>query len=79
MKLLDRYCVALCVILLTGCVGGVERVSKNIGFNPVIGHDTRAVEESIPFPEDRTFNVWATAEDGTAVFAGETVAHNAAG
>lgn len=79
MKLLSRYCVALCVILLTGCVGGVERVAKNIGFNPVIGHDTRAVEESIPFPEDRTFNVWATAEDGTAIFAGETVAHNAAG
>lgn len=79
MKLLSKYCVLLYVFLLTGCIGGVERAPKTIGFAPVIGHDTRAAEESMPFPEDRTFNVWATDQYGTAVLAGETVAHSAAG
>lgn len=79
MKLLSKYCAVLCILLLTGCISGVERESKMIGFNPVIGHDTRADEESIPFPEDRTFEVWATAEDGTTVLAGETVTHGSAG
>lgn len=50
-----------------------------IRFDPVIGHDTRADEESIPFPEDRTFNVWATSADGGVTLAGETVAHSEGG
>lgn len=79
MKFSSKYGVVLCAFLLTGCFGGVERVPKTIGFNPVIGHDTRAVEESIPFPEDRTFDVWATAENGAATFAGETVAYGTNG
>lgn len=33
----------------------------------------------MPFPEDRTFNVWATDQYGTAVLAGETVTHGTAG
>ena len=35
----------------------------NIAFRPVIGYDTRA-DESVPFPEDRTFNVWAQKDRG---------------
>lgn len=79
MELSSKYCAVLCAFLLTGCIGDMERDAKPIGFDPVIGHDTRAVVESIPFPEDRTFNVWATAEDGTPILAGETVAHSADG
>ena len=79
MELSSKYCAVLCAFLLTGCIGDMERDAKPIGFDPVIGHDTRAVVESIPFPEDRTFNVWATAEDGTPILAGETVAHGADG
>lgn len=47
-------------VLLSGCVGlqQTQRVAVTIGFDPVIGHDTR-VEESVPLPQDRTFNVWA--------------------
>lgn len=46
--------------LLTGCFLGKDttKIPVRIGFLPVIGHDTRA-EESVPFPQERSFNVWA--------------------
>ena len=49
------------VLLLTGCVGGLRttKLPVNIGFHPVIGHDTRAASESVPFPEDESFKVYA--------------------
>ena len=48
------------VALLTSCIGnlGIEKVDVSIQFRPVIGYDTRA-EESVPFPEDRSFLLWA--------------------
>ena len=30
-----------------------------IVFNPVIGHEVRANDMSVPFPEDKSFGVWA--------------------
>lgn len=63
-------------MLLSGCMGGLQTqwVPVGIGFDPVIGHDTRA-EESVPLPADRTFNVWAvTATDGAMYLNDETVA-----
>ena len=45
--------------LLSGCVSlQTERVPGYISFEPLVGHDTRAVE-SVPFPEDLSFKVWA--------------------
>lgn len=65
------------LMLATSCVLGlqVNKVPVNIGFKPVIGHDTRAqIEESVPFPQDRSFKVWATdMENGAAVLDDETV------
>lgn len=61
--------LAAAVLLLAGCVHDTQtlRIPVNIGFDPVIGHDTRA-EESVPFPEDRTFNVWAINEDNADTY-----------
>ena len=61
--------LTLSLMLLAGCVGGlnVNRMPVNIGFDPVIGHDTR-VEESVPFPQDRTFNVWAVKESNGDIY-----------
>jgi hypothetical protein len=42
-------------------------VPVRVGFDPVIGHDTRA-EESVPFPAERTFNVWAVSAAGGEVY-----------
>lgn len=70
--------LATALLLLAGCVGGLQtsRVPVNIGFKPVIGHDTRA-EESVPFPEDRTFRVWALNEDDGEVYLdNEEIAHS---
>ncbi len=74
-------CLAAAALLLSGCVGGLQtqRIPVNIGFDPVIGHDTRA-EESVPFPEDRTFNVWAVNEsNGSLYLDDETVSHSSGG
>ena len=54
--------LAAAVALLSGCVElDTTRTSSHITFRPLIGHDTRAVE-SVPFPEDRTFKVWASTQ-----------------
>lgn len=51
--------VAAAALILAGCVKqGTEWAPENIAFRPLIGHDTRAVE-SVPFPQDRSFKVWA--------------------
>lgn len=68
-------------LMTTGCVAGMrtEKIPVNIGFRPVIGHDTRA-EESVPFPEDRQFRIWATdTRTGDIVLNDETIAHTADG
>jgi hypothetical protein len=68
-------------VMLLGCSFGedVTKIPMNIGFKPVIGHDTRA-EESVPFPADRTFNVWAlNTTDGSIYLNKENIAHKAEG
>jgi hypothetical protein len=52
-------------LILSSCVGSLQtnRDSVDIEFRPVIGTDTRA-EGSIPFPQERSFRLWAT-EDGS--------------
>lgn len=43
----------------------------------MIGYDTR-VDESVPFPEDRTFNVWAQVDrDGSMYMDNDNIAYNA--
>lgn len=82
MKRLFIYGAVLYILLLTGCVAGksTDLLPMNIGFDPVIGHDVRASEESIPFPEDWTFNVWATrtSDRGTAI-SDATISHGSEG
>lgn len=69
--------------LACSCVLGLQtnKIPVNIGFLPVIGHDTRAqIEESVPFPQDRSFRIWATdMEDGSTVLDNETVSYGADG
>ena len=65
-------------VLLSGCVGlqEAQRSSASIGFNPVIGHDTRAVE-SVPLPLDCTFNVWAVQASSRELYIdNETISYN---
>lgn len=59
-RILTIYSLISAIVILHGCSFGDDMVKThaNIGFNPVIGHDTRA-DESVPFPKDRNFNVWA--------------------
>ena len=66
-------------LLMAGCVGPLQtqRIPVNIGFDPVIGHDTRTAVESVPFPEDGTFNVWAVNQsNGNIHLENETVSYN---
>ena len=68
-------------MMLLGCSFGedVTKIPMNIGFKPVIGHDTRA-EESVPFQEDRTFYVWAlNTTDGSIYLNKENIAHKSEG
>lgn len=60
---------AFAAVLLAGCVGGTKEDAIPVGirFRPVIGYDTR-VMESLPFPEDRTFTVWAQSEQSGALY-----------
>lgn len=82
--ILGAFALLAAGVLTTGCVAGLKthKIPVNIGFMPVIGHDTRAaeIEESVPFPEDRTFKVWANETDsGKSVLSDETVAYGAGG
>ena len=57
-----------------------QRIPVNIGFDPVIGHDTRTAVESVPFPEDGTFNVWAVNQsNGNIHLENETVSYSGNG
>lgn len=74
-----RFAVLACVMaLLTSCVGGLntDKIDVNIEFRPVIGYDTR-VDESVPFPEDRSFLLWAQAsQSGQMYIDSETVSYD---
>lgn len=74
--------MAICAIcLLQGCSlsDGMVKIEANIGFNPVIGHTTRA-DESVPFPVDRSFKVCAlNTADGSLVLNNEEIRHGADG
>ena len=73
--------IILMTFLLYGCSFGddITKIYMNIGFIPVIGHDTRA-EESVPFPQNRTFNVWAMdCSDGSILINKENIGHSAEG
>ena len=53
-----------CVLLISSCVAlNTDKTTMNIAFHPFIGYDTRAIE-SVPFPEDNSFRVWA--KEGSA-------------
>jgi hypothetical protein len=55
--------VLAAALVLSGCVKqGTEWAPETIAFRPLIGHDTRAVE-SVPFPQDRSFKVWAKSQN----------------
>ena len=48
--------------LASACISKVELVQKPIVFDPVIGSEVRSSinsDMSVPFPEDKTFGVWA--------------------
>lgn len=67
-------------LLFSSCVElQTTRTTSNISFLPLIGHDTRAVE-SVPFPQDRDFTVWAVNQaSGDIYIEGETISHSAEG
>lgn len=46
-------------LVLTSCISSVNLVEEKIVFNPVIGNEVRSSDMSVPFPEDKTFGVWA--------------------
>ena len=64
-------------MLLSSCVAlNTDKTTVNIAFRPVIGYDTR-VDESIPFPEDRSFRVWAQeVSSGQIYMQDERVSYN---
>ena len=63
-------------VLMSSCIAlNTDKTTLNIAFRPVIGYDTRA-EESIPFPEDRSFRVWAQEGSGSVYMQDERVSYN---
>ena len=72
--------LAVAAFILTGCVGSMQTAKNpvNISFKPVIGHDTRA-DESIPFPQDRSFKVWAVEQEGGDLYMENAVISYAGG
>lgn len=62
---------------MSSCIAlDTKKTTLKIAFRPVIGYDTRA-DESIPFPEDRSFRVWAQeGSAGTVYMQDERVAYN---
>ena len=51
--------IILPLALLTSCISSVETVQTPIVFSPVIGNEVRSEDMSVPFPEDKSFGVWA--------------------
>ncbi|MBR5835007.1 MAG: fimbrillin family protein [Bacteroidales bacterium] len=72
--------VVASLMLLTGCVKeDVTWSIANIAFRPLIGNDTRAME-SVPFPDDQSFNVWSVSETtGETYLEGETISFSSDG
>lgn len=70
--------VACAAWLCASCIGlrRDNTIPVNIAFRPVIGYDTR-VQESIPFPEDESFNLWAQQDrNGDLYVEKETISYN---
>ena len=66
-------------LLLSGCVKQEATWAPiSISFKPLIGHDTRAVE-SVPFPQDRSFNVWAVDQANNLYLDREEISYNSEG
>ena len=54
----------------------MNRAPEAIGFRPVISHDTRA-EEAVPFPQERSFRLWAQeVESGSVYIDDATISYN---
>lgn len=49
-------------LIASACISSVELVQRPIVFEPVIGSEVRSssdIDMSVPFPEDKSFGVWA--------------------
>lgn len=67
--------LAAAASLLSGCVKQESTwAPSDIVFKPLIGHDTRAVE-SVHFPQDRSFNVWALGQGTGTYLDGEQISY----
>jgi hypothetical protein len=80
MRKIVEHIIGIIVVILStgGCMSETmtTKIPVNIGFRPVIGHDTRA-DESIPFPQDRTFSAWAVNNFDQSIYINnETIACN---
>ncbi len=80
MRKIVEHIIGIIVVILAaaGCMSETmtTKIPVNIGFRPVIGHDTRA-DESIPFPQDRTFSAWAVSNFDQSIYINnETIACN---
>ena len=66
-------------LLLCGCVKQEATWAPiSISFKPLIGHDTRAME-SVPFPHDRSFNVWAVGQANNIYLDREEISYSSEG
>lgn len=64
MKQTFTYLSLAAGLLLAGCVvQKTENQPVELTFNPVISADTR-VDEAVPFPQNRSFNIWAIDSKG---------------
>ena len=72
--------VAAATLLLSGCVKqDATWVPVTVAFEPMIGHDTRAVE-SVPFPQENSFKVWAVTDSSSELYIdGEEISYNGNG
>lgn len=82
---MKRYIYIIGIVLaaamhLPGCMKlQTTRTDAHISFDPMIGHDTRAVE-SVPFPQERNFKVWAVNQtSGATHIQGEKISYSADG
>ena len=60
LKTLISFSLAM---VLASCVSTTNLEQTAIVFNPVIGNEVRSENMSVPFPEDKTFGVWAMEND----------------
>ena len=59
---------SLLTLTMVSCISKTNLVQEAIVFNPVIGHEVRSAESSVPFPEDKTFGVWALDDKKSSEF-----------